>query len=351
MKEVSEFEAKLLRILRCLMHRTSADQSLSLFVQTTPRPKCLSRQCIELVQDNLSKGVTEWLARSGWMTGRFLRNQSVVTGRLWQRHPPESVRLTFSRNSMELLIWLTTENFSDPASPVAIDVETVTPGDELLMLMTFSALRSTLGAAILVKQPGFRNHGLLALLFPEVVAVLNGFEDPNVRIWCEPDRAWILEALQSKLAQQWFLIENFKRSSANYTDLQKIGEMQSSVHRRLCDSAESLGRQDLCVFLLMAARLLFQTVTVDRWYDRMDLRLLRMTERASIFHAALAFFHGLSRLDQWTQRAQAVGFYDEDYRASQLWKSEWERLGGDELWLRARRVIELVDPLRTVVAN
>jgi hypothetical protein len=351
MKEVSEFEAKLLRILRCLMHSTSADQSLSLFVQATPRPKCLSRQCIELVQDYLKKGVTEWLARSGWMTGRFLRHQAIVAGRLWERHPPESLRLTFSRNSMELLIWLTAENFSDPASPVAIDVESVTPGDELLMLMTFSALRSTLGAAILVKQPGFRNHGLIALLFPEVVAVLNGFGEPNISIWCQQDRAWILEALQSKLAHQWFSMENFKRSSSNYTDLKKIGEMQSSVHTRLCEAAESFGRQDLCVFLLMAARLLFQAVTVDRWYDRLDLRLLRMTERAPIFRAGLAFFLGLNRLEQWTQRAQSVGFYDEDYRASQLWKSEWERLGGDALCLRARRIIELVDPLRTAAAN
>ena len=75
MKEVSEFEARLLRILRCLMHRTSVEQSLSLFVQSVPRPRCLSRHCVELVQDGLSKGVTEWLARSGYLSGQFCENE------------------------------------------------------------------------------------------------------------------------------------------------------------------------------------------------------------------------------------------------------------------------------------
>lgn len=347
MKEVSEFEARLLRILRCLMHRTSVEQSLSLFVQSVPRPRCLSRHCIELVQDGLSKGVTEWLARSGYLSGQFCKNESVSSGRLWQRHTPEVLRLTFSRNSMELLIWLTSENFTVPTADVAIDSESATTGDRILALMTFAALRSTLGAPVLLKQPLFERHGLISLLFPDNVAVMTDVRIPEIDFWYQKDRFWVLEALQSKLAHQWYRIENFKRTLSNLDDLQKIGNFQSVVLATLLDTSEQAGRKDLCVFLLKAARQLFQNASEDRWYDRMDLRLLRMAERSELYRCALAFFRCIERLNRWNLQAQDVGFYDEDYRASQLWKSEWERLGGDQIHQRTQRIIELVDPLRT----
>jgi hypothetical protein len=347
MKEVSEFEARLLRILRCLMHRTSVEQSLSLFVQSVPRPRCLSRQCVELVQDGLSKGVTEWLARSGYLSGHFCDNEAVSSGRLWQRHAPEALRLSFSRNSMELLIWLTSENFTAPTADVAIDAQSATTGDRILALMTFAALRSTLGASVLLKQPLFDGHGFIALLFPDSVAVMAEFSTPDINSWLLKDCSWVLEALQSKLAQQWFRIENFKRTLSNLDDLQKIGQLQSVVLGKLLDASEQAGRKDLCVFLLKAARQLFQNVSEDRWYDRLDLRLLRMAERSELYRTALAFFRCIERLHRWNLQAQDVGFYDENYRASQLWKSEWERHGGDQIHQRAQRIIELVDPLRT----
>ncbi|MFO0998985.1 MAG: hypothetical protein U0936_01495 [Planctomycetaceae bacterium] len=347
MKEVSEFEARLLRILRCLMHRTSVEQSLSLFVQSVPRPRCLSRHCVELVQDGLSKGVTEWLARSGYLSSQFCEHETVSSGRLWQRHPPEALSLTFSRNSMELLIWLTSENLTAPASSVAIDADSATTGDRIVALMTFAVLRSTLGAPVLMKQPLFEDHGLIALMFPDSVAVMAEDCPLDLNSWLQKDCYWIMEALQSKLAQRWCGIENFKRSLSNLDDLQKIGHLQSVVLAKLLDLSEHVGRKDLCLFLLKAAKLLFQNVSVDRWYDCLDLRLLRMSERAEIYRSALAFFRGIERLHRWHLQSQEVGFYDEDYRACQLWKSEWERLGGDQVHERTERIIELVDPLRT----
>ena len=354
MKEVSEFEARVLRILRCLMHRASVEQMLSLFVKPIQRPNCLSRNCVELVQDALSKGVTEWMARSAWTVNRSLHGDTISSGRLWERHAPEAMKLTFSRNSMELLIWLTAENFSEPTAPVGINTETMTVGDRLLMLMTFAAIRSTLGGPVLMQQPGFSGHGLIALLFPEAIGTI--VKKPkslelNLDFWCHPERCWILEALQSKLGQQWFRIERDKRRSSNDGDMRKIGELQTEVLNRLFDAAERHGRKDLCVFLLMTGRNLALTVPSEKWFDRLNVTSLRMTDRATVYRAALAFFHSIERLHKWTQQAQAIGFYDEDYRASQLWKSEWERFDGDAISHRARQIIERVDPVRAVAAR
>lgn len=350
MKEVSEFEARLLRILRCLMHHMTVEQALSLLVKPIKRPRCLSRNCVELVQDGLSKGVTEWLARSGWTNSRFLRNGDVVSGRLWERHSADTLQLSFSKNSMELLIWLTSANFAEPRSQADLDVRELTLGDRLFMLMTFSAIRSTLGGPVLMKQPGFASHGLIGLMFPSDVGVMAGKSEPDLKFWCLPDHCWVLESLQAGLAHQWFRIERNKRESSNDRDMRRVGKFQAKVLRNLFDAAEKSGRKDVCLFLLTAGRHLLRTLSSDRWFDRLDVGHLRMADRASVYRAALAFFHGTDRLHHWTQQAQATGFYDDDYQASQLWKSEWESLEGDHLVRQARSIIERVDPVRAVGA-
>ncbi|HSQ54386.1 MAG TPA: hypothetical protein VLM40_01470 [Gemmata sp.] len=49
---------------------------------------------------------------------------------------------------------------------------------------------------------------------------------------------------------------------------------------------------------------------------------------------------------EWQERALTVGFFDEGYQASQMWKAEWESLNGDQVAARARAVVEMVEPLR-----
>lgn len=346
MKEVSEFEARLLRILRCLMHRMPVEQTLALLVKPVKRPRCLSRTCVELVQDGLSKGVTEWLARSGWPNRRFVKNEAVVAGRLWERHPTDQLQLSFSANSLEFLIWLTANNFAEPNSAAKINPKRLTVGDRLLMLMAFAAIRSTLGGPTLLKQPGFSSHGLIGLMFPADVGVMTKNSEPDVKYWCQPQLSWVLETLQSRLSQQWFRIERNKRGSSNDGDIRRIGEFQTRVLSQLFDIAEQQSRQDMCLFLLSAGQHLLQTIPTEKWFDRLDVRHLRMADRSEVYKSALAYFHGVKRLQQWTQHAQGVGFYDEDYQASQLWKSEWERLEGDCLVTAAKSIIQRVDPVR-----
>lgn len=351
MKEVSEFEARLLRIVQCLMHHTTVEQTLALLVKPIRRPRCLSRNCVELVQDMLSKGVTEWLARSGWSNSRFLQDSEVVSGRLWHRHPTPSLKLSFSSNSMELLLWLTSQNFVEPKSHPQITKRDLTLGDRLLLLMTFSVIRATLGGPVLLKQPGFRGHGLIELMFPKDVAVSTSSVEPQLEFWCQRDHAWVLESLQDKLAHQWFRIERDKRRMSDHKDMQKIGELQTRAVDALFDGVQQHDRKDLCVFLLMAGWHLKTTVPSDEWFEQLDVRSLRMADRSAVYQAALAWFSAMNRLGEWNSQAQAVGFYDEDYQASQLWKSQWERFDGDQLCRWSAEIIKRTDPIRAVAAD
>ena len=53
-----------------------------------------------------------------------------------------------------------------------------------------------------------------------------------------------------------------------------------------------------------------------------------MGQRAAVSAAAFAFLRIYERLEQWEQQARSVGYFDEGYAASQLWKADWERFGG-----------------------
>jgi hypothetical protein len=51
-------------------------------------------------------------------------------------------------------------------------------------------------------------------------------------------------------------------------------------------------------------------------------------------------------LEAWQERARYVGYFDEDYQASQMWKADWETVNGDRVAARARAAVEMLEPLR-----
>src|SRR5262245_18357958 len=101
MKVISRFEANLVRILRYFLQRGDpAEQVLPWLVKPCPKPRCLSRATVALVQEPLAKGCMHLLARrGGWQRERHLRGERVVAGRLWQRTPVADLGLRFSRKA------------------------------------------------------------------------------------------------------------------------------------------------------------------------------------------------------------------------------------------------------------
>lgn len=348
MKQVSEFEARLLRILRVIMGRGSIDQVLAWLVRPIERPRCLSADCVMLAEEYLARGTTEFLARGGWRSERFLQQETVVSGRLWERHPTDAMSLRFSASSLELLIWLTAENFVKPARSLQIDPTTLTVGDQLLFARTFLAVQDTLGAPTLGRQPGFAEHGLLGLLAPFTTGLQATAGEPDIDFWCQPAQAWILESLQAAAAQAWRQAELRKRQLASHRDMLKIGGRQTQVLERLFAAAEARERRDLCVFLLQAAAGLLRETSPADWFAQLDVRSLRMAARTEVYDAALAFLNGLERLQQWNERARAVSFYDENYHSSQLWKTHWEQWQGERLRQQAVEIARHIDPVKAI---
>jgi hypothetical protein len=77
----------------------------------------------------------------------------------------------------------------------------------------------------------------------------------------------------------------------------------------------------------------------------------RLADRLDTQRAALAVPRQMEILEGWQRRALGVGFFDEDYQSSQMWKAEWEAANGDRVAARARATIEMLEPLRGPAAR
>src|SRR5262245_45071081 len=108
MLNVSRFEASLLRLLYYFLRREPIERALPLVEARCEPPACLCHGAVRLVQGALAKGCTFLPAqRGGWRDERHLRDERIASGRLWQRTLPAELGLTFSRHSLDFLIWIT----------------------------------------------------------------------------------------------------------------------------------------------------------------------------------------------------------------------------------------------------
>jgi hypothetical protein len=164
MKTVSRFEANLLRILHGFFGRTSSDQVLKLVQTEIDCPNCLNRNAVDLVKDTLQKGVPMYLAQQGgWRRERFLRNEQISEGRLWDRTPPEQLGLSFSQHSLRFLMWITANDPNRSRLEPGPAESQLTVGDRLLYFLAFQSLRGTETIRGLMDQAPFQNHALLWL--------------------------------------------------------------------------------------------------------------------------------------------------------------------------------------------
>lgn len=344
MKEVSQFEANLIRTLRCVVGQIPIEQTLPAILREWPCPRCLSRACVELVKDTLAKGIPRFLARQGWNVERFIHDESIVEGRLWQRSPLEHRQLEFSRHTLEWLIWLTAENPGKPESLPNIPWDDCTVGDAVLFLLTFARLRETPAEANLLGTGVIKGNSLVALVFPEAFADQECSSSvEEIGRWFRPDRAWLLEALQPWSRMRWLETETEKRRVLSRDELQNVGAAQQAILDAYLDAADRSGRRDLTRFVMDVAVDLLRSSTDDdraNWFDRVDVGDLRIADRQSVYESGLVLLRSLSRLDQWNQSARNIGFYDEEYEASQLWKSDWEKWNGDSVCRQAREIVD-----------
>ncbi|NUQ66140.1 MAG: hypothetical protein HUU20_27065, partial [Pirellulales bacterium] len=348
MRAVSRFESNLLRIVYGIVGQAPRAEVVPLVLREMEPPRGLSRDAVDLVQDALAKGCVRLLARGGWRRERFLRGDQPVEGRLWQRTPPGELALSFSRNAMELLLWMTSRNPADREEAWRPRSRTPpTTGDRLLVFLAYRALRGTSVGDGLRHRAPWAGHALCRLAFADDFAESPSREPIDWRPWMTGTGACVVEAFQHELADHWVRMERRKGELSRAAEMLAIGDAQQRVLDSFFDALEEHGRRDLSRFALMTAeRLLRREPRAETWFARLNVGGLTVGQRAGTYRAALAFLRALERLEHWQRQALAVGYFDEGYAASQLWKSDWERFDGDRCLNSARAIVRRADPMR-----
>ena len=349
---VSRFEYHLLRILRFLLGHMPADQAVSLLgTKFYPAPPCLSRTCVRLVEDMLAKGLVLHLVRAGgWRNERYLRGGKPVGGRVWERNPLDERALTFSRHSLGLLFWLTAEKPGETKAAWDAPAAELTPGDELFFAVAFESLRPLQDVAQWVAgRWAFRQNALCWLNGPGDFAPLV-YTPPPFAPWFAGTRAAILECLQTDLTRRWTRGERAKGQIGDWKRMRQQGEAEQQTLTAFLAAAEQANRPDLARFLLrsMAAVFAAGDLAPSFWTGGLQGQgPPRLADRLETQRAALAVPRQMQTLQAWDRRSRSVGYFDEDYPASQLWKEDWEAARGDEVTAKAQRVLDQLEPLRT----
>jgi hypothetical protein len=342
---VSRFEADLLYILQFLLRRDPSGHALELIYREVEAPPCLSRRCVTLIQDTLVKGCVSILARTAWGKERHLQGGKVVEGRLWARHSPATLAPRFSEHTLRFLIWLTAANPADkaPTWPV-IPLEQLTVADQLFFYFALGALRDTEKGAFFSGKDLFTSNGLCRLAYPET---LTRDQAVDFSPWLTGTGAALLEALQPELIQRWLQVERGKAQIGDWQRMQELGRSQERVLVSFLEATAQAGRRDLARFLLPALQaLLPENPRLEWWIGGLRSAGPRMLDRTETNQAALVLPRILARLQGWETEARAVGYFEEEYAASQLWKSDWERWHGNTLVERAQSLLRQIEPLR-----
>jgi len=347
-REVSRFEFTLLNILRFFLGHAPSDRGLRDLRIQAVRPSCLSGAAIDLVKDSLAKGCVLRLVRAGgWRNDRFLRGGQPVLGRIWERSPLEDRALHFSRHVVEFLLWATSERVHETSA--WWDAKELLPADELFYWLAFDACRGDPDvSAVLSCKAAFLENPLCRISFP---GELSGtpFGPPNFDACFTGLRAAILECLQPELARRWLRSERSKGQIGDWGTMRNRGEAEHATLSAFLAAARRANRLDLARFVLNVNATLFRgELQPIFWTGGLQgSGPSRLADRLETQRAALAMPRQMRTLCEWEQDARAVGYFDDGYAASQLYKQEWEAAGGETVSVRARAAVDAIEPLRT----
>ena len=351
-RQVSRFEYNLLRILKFLVGHFPADQGLQLVRTATARPDCIGAGAVDLVKDTLGKATVLFLTRAGgWRNDKYLRNNAPAAGRVWERIPLDERTLEFSRPVLDFLFWLTAEKVHETKQAWDAAPKALTPADELFFALAFDATRSDPDVLnTLRRKDVFARNPLCWLFAPHDAA------DPEAAKPQPPDfapmftglRAVLLECLQTQLAHRWVRSERDKGQNGDWKKMRQQGAAEFAALRDFLAAAEAARRTDLARFVLRTnAAVLQSDLTPVFWTGGLQgSGPPRLADRLDTQRAALAFPRQMEALEAWQERARFVGYFDDDYPASQMWKADWEAANGDRVAARARAAVAMLEPLR-----
>jgi hypothetical protein len=355
-RQVSKFEFNLLRILRFLVGHSPADVGLQLVRTAVAKPECLTAGAVDLVKDTLSKASVLYLTRAGgWRNDKYLRNNAPAPGRVWERIPLDERTLQFSRPVLDFLLWLTAEKVQETKQAWDAAPKALTPADELFFCLAFDQMRSDPDVlAVLRRKDTFTRNPFCWLTNPgDVADPENKPQPPDFGQMFTGQRAVLLECLQRSLELRWVQSERAKGQIGDWKKMRQQGQAEFVALRSFLQAAEAARRTDLARFVLRTnAAVLQSDMTPVFWTGGLQgSGPPRLADRLETQRAALAVPRQMETLEAWQERARFIGYFDDDYQASQMWKANWEAANGDRVAARARAAVEMLEPLRGPVGG
>ncbi len=349
-RQVSKFEFNLLRILRFMVGQFPTDQGIQLVRASIARPDCLSAESVHLVKDTLAKACVLFLVRQGgWRNDKFLREGQPASGRVWNRIPIDERSLEFSRPVLDFLMWATAEKVNDTKAVWDASPKALTSGDELFFWMAFDAIRTDPDLlTVLRRKDVFRQNALCWISFPGDMVDGDETAPPDFAALFEGQRAVLLECLQTHLTQRWLRSERMKGQIGDWRRMRIQGRAEHAALQDFLRAARTHNRVDLARFVLWTNALLLTTdMTPIFWTGGLQGGgPPRLADRLETQRSALAMPRQMETLAAWNQQAVSIGYFDEGYQASQMWKAEWEMADGNRVAARAQAAIEMLEPLR-----
>jgi hypothetical protein len=348
---VSRFEFNLLRLLRFVLGHMPPEQATNYLSAKLPCPPCLSEAAVKLAEDTIAKALVLHLVRAGgWRAENHLRDGKPNRGRVWERIPLGERELAFSRHPLAFMMWLTAERVTDTKEPWDVPAGALTPADELFFAVAFDNLRAEPNVAgVLAEKRAFRDNPLCWLTGGTDFATPGEVTPPSFEPLTSGVRAVIVECLNPELARRWIKSERGRGQIGDWKQMRATG---TALNRTLTDFLAACGkanRPDLARFVLTAARAILNQpgLTPQYWTGGLQGNgPPRLADRLETQRAAVVLPRHLPVLQGWDRKARGVGYWDDDYAASQLWKEDWEAANGNELAATAHRILELLEPLR-----
>ncbi len=260
------------------------------------------------------------------------------------------MKLEFSGQSLEFLLWLTASRPADTKLLKPALAGDLTVADQLLFFLAYEALRDEQDiAAALRGLPGITANALCRLFYPGDFADEGSAESISFAGWMSGPGSLVLEAMQSALEARWLEIEHAKGQIGDWDQMRQQGQAELAVLASFLEAAGQAMRWDLARFLLgVLARLLATPdMTPTFWTGGLQGGgPPRLADRLEVQRCALSVLRQAERLRQSEQKARTSGYFDDDYAESKFWLGEWDRLNAAQTTERAERIVQMLEPLR-----
>jgi hypothetical protein len=326
--KVAASESEIISMARAL----TAPQQLdvwSLLAGSRTLPAKIGETCAELVADALSQIWPALWVRDGARPGASVRGGKVVRGRGWERNP--NVPLEFSSFTIAMLRWLVEMPLATAGVVDKLPAKPTTMGDQVVAYLALDIATETPAQLTIARHS---KVGLAPLAWLGFAHVLPGEPPADDKAWdalCTGVGAVVIEALQLDLAKRWRNVEKTKRSITDPEQLIALGAAQDATLKPFMAACTRAGRRDLAGFVLDAMVPLLRPITAtDRDVASIPVNLDRTKPlgiRMAARNASGALLRAMAMWCEWDLAHRGIRFLDDDYEASQLLLTRFERAG------------------------